>query len=105
MVSSSAPEPSVGRGSSPEPAPVVCRLSEILAERGMTMTHLSQLTGITMANLSLLKNDNAKAIRLRTLALLCDALEVSPGELLVVTDPRPSGRSQPWACTTSSSRP
>lgn len=79
--------------SAPEPAPVVCRLSEILEQRGMTMTHLSRLTGITMANLSLLKNDNAKAIRLRTLALLCDALDVSPGELLVLDHRRPSERS------------
>lgn len=65
---------------------VSCRLDDLLVERSMTMTELSRRTGITMANLSVLKNDKAKAIRLTTIAALCAALEITPGQLLVLDD-------------------
>lgn len=61
-----------------------CRLDELLAERGMTLTRLSELVGVSLVNLSVLKNDRARAIRFSTLTAICDALECSVGDLLVV---------------------
>jgi len=61
-----------------------CRLDELLAERGMTLTRLSEMVGISIVNLSVLKNDRAKAIRYSTLRAICDALDCEVGELLVV---------------------
>ncbi len=61
-----------------------CRLDELLAERGMTLTKLSELVGVSLVNLSVLKNDRARAIRFSTLTALCDALQCEVGELLVV---------------------
>lgn len=63
---------------------VICRMDELLVERGMTLTALSQAVGITIVNLSILKNNRAKAIKFSTLTAICDALECSVGELLVV---------------------
>jgi len=60
-----------------------CRLDELLAERGMTLTRLSEIVNISIVNLSVLKNDRAKAIRFSTLAAICAALECEVGELLV----------------------
>ena len=65
-----------------------CRLDELLDERDMTLTRLSALVGISIVNLSVLKNDRAKAIRYSTLRAICDALECDVGDLLIV-DPRP----------------
>lgn len=61
-----------------------CRLDELLAERGMTLTKLSELVGVSIVNLSILKNDRAKAIRFSTLTAICAALECEVGELLVM---------------------
>lgn len=66
---------------------VVCHLDRVLLNRGMTLTELSRLTGITMANLSILKTNKAKAIRFTTLTAVCDALETTPGELFSI-EPR-----------------
>jgi putative transcriptional regulator len=60
-----------------------CRLDELLEERGMTLTRLSELVGLSVVNLSVLKNDRAKAIRFSTLTAICDALECEVGDLLV----------------------
>lgn len=60
-----------------------CRLDELLAERGMTLTRLSELVGVSIVNLSILKNDRAKAIRYSTLDAICAALDCEVGELLV----------------------
>jgi putative transcriptional regulator len=60
-----------------------CRLDELLDERGMTLTRLSELVGVSIVNLSILKNDRARAIRFSTLTAICDALDCSVGELLV----------------------
>ncbi|MFJ7265989.1 helix-turn-helix domain-containing protein [Streptomyces sp. NPDC099050] len=57
-------------------------LDRILAERGMTLTELSAQVGITVVNLSVLKNDRAKAIRFSTLSRICDALQCQPGDLI-----------------------
>lgn len=61
-----------------------CRLDELLAERGMTLTRLSELVGVSLVNLSVLKNDRARAIRFSTLTAICDVLDCEVGELLVV---------------------
>lgn len=69
-----------------EAAPTVehavrCHLGELLEARGMTLTELSRLAGVTVVNLSVLKNDRAKAVRFSTLTAICRALECSPGDL------------------------
>lgn len=58
-------------------------LDVMLARRKMSMTELSSRVGITMANLSILKNDKAKAIRFSTLDAICRVLECQPGDILV----------------------
>lgn len=59
-----------------------CRLDELLTERGMTLTRLSEIVGVSIVNLSILKNDRAKAIRYSTLQAICEALQCDVGELL-----------------------
>jgi len=66
---------------------VHCRLDELLAERGMTLTRLSEIVGVSIVNLSILKNDRAKAIRFSTLTAICEALDCEIGELLVTSQP------------------
>lgn len=61
-----------------------CRLDELLAERGMTLTQLSERVGVSLVNLSVLKNDRAKAIRFSTLTAICRALGCEVGELLAL---------------------
>ena len=58
------------------------RLDSVLADRGMTLTELSDRVGVTIVNLSVLKNGRARAIRFSTLARLCQALDCQPGDLL-----------------------
>jgi len=60
-----------------------CRLDELLEARGMTLTELSGRVGISIVNLSVLKNDRAKAIRFSTLLAVCRELGCEVGELLV----------------------
>ncbi|WP_353114156.1 helix-turn-helix transcriptional regulator [Microbacterium sp.] len=62
-----------------------CRLDELLAERGMTLTELSARVGVSVVNLSVLKNDRARAIRYSTLRAVCDALDCEVGDLLALT--------------------
>ena len=62
-----------------------CRLDELLADRGMTLTELSKRVGVSLVNLSVLKNDRAKAIRFSTLTAICDALDCQVGDLLVTS--------------------
>jgi len=59
-------------------------LDRLLAERGMTLAELADRVGITTVNLSILKNDRAKAIRFSTLTRLCEVLGCQPGDLLTV---------------------
>jgi putative transcriptional regulator len=66
-----------------EPTGIHCRLDELLDERGMTLTRLSELVGVSIVNLSILKNDRARAIRYSTLSAICAALDCEVGELLV----------------------
>ncbi|QTH59685.1 helix-turn-helix transcriptional regulator [Corynebacterium hindlerae] len=64
---------------------VICHLDRILEEKGMTLAELSKLVDITAVNLSVLKNNRAKAVRFTTLAALCEALDCQPGDLFSVT--------------------
>ena len=61
---------------------IVINIDVMLAKRKMSVTELTEKVGITMANLSILKNGKAKAIRLSTLNAICRALDCQPGEIL-----------------------
>ncbi|WP_026688346.1 helix-turn-helix domain-containing protein [Alteribacter aurantiacus] len=66
--------------------PIVVNVDVMLAKRKMSVTELSEKVGITMANLSILKNGKAKAIRFSTLEAICKALECQPGDILEYED-------------------
>lgn len=61
---------------------VMVHLDELLDARGLTLVELSARVGVTVANLSILKNGRARALRFSTLTAICDALGCTPGELL-----------------------
>jgi putative transcriptional regulator len=61
---------------------IVCHLDRLLEQRGMTLRELADRVGVTVVNLSVLKNDRAKAVRFSTLTAICDALDCQPGDLL-----------------------
>ena len=61
---------------------IIINLDVMLAQRKMSITELAAKVGITMANISILKNGKAKAIRLSTLAAICEALACQPGDVL-----------------------
>ena len=61
-------------------------LDVMLAKRKMSVTELSEKVGITMANLSILKNGKAKAVRLATLDSICRVLGCQPGDILEYTE-------------------
>ncbi len=63
---------------------VRCHLDELLASRGLTLTELAERVGVTVVNLSVLKNNRARAIRFSTLTALCDELQCQPGDLLSI---------------------
>jgi putative transcriptional regulator len=63
---------------------VTCHLDALLADRGMTLRELADRVGVTVVNLSVLKNDRAKAVRFSTLTAICDVLECQPGDLFRV---------------------
>lgn len=67
-----------------EESGIHCRLDELLDAKGMTLTKLSELVGVSVVNLSVLKNDRARAIRFSTLTAICRALDCEVGELLVL---------------------
>ncbi len=58
-------------------------LDVMMAKRKMSLTELSQKVGITMANLSILKNGHAKAVRMSTLEAICKVLKCQPGDILI----------------------
>jgi len=62
--------------------PIVVKLDDLLHERRMTLTELSDRVGMTLANLSILKTGKARAIRFSTLDAICEALACQPGEIL-----------------------
>ncbi|NSL53197.1 helix-turn-helix domain-containing protein [Calidifontibacillus erzurumensis] len=61
---------------------IIVNLDVMLAKRKMSVTELSEKVGITMANLSILKNGKAKAIRFSTLDAICKVLDCQPGDIL-----------------------
>lgn len=67
-----------------EPHGVSVHLDSVLAERGMTLTELADRVGVTVVNLSVLKNGRARAVRFSTLTALCRELDCQPGDLLSV---------------------
>ncbi|MFB4276182.1 helix-turn-helix domain-containing protein [Nonomuraea sp. MTCD27] len=61
---------------------ITVHLDKLLAERGLTLTELAERVGVTIVNLSILKNGRARAIRFSTLSALCRELDCQPGDLL-----------------------
>ena len=61
---------------------IIINIDVILAKRKMSVTELTEKVGITMANLSILKNGKAKAVRFSTLEAICKALDCQPGDIL-----------------------
>jgi putative transcriptional regulator len=61
---------------------IIINIDIMLAKRKMSVTELAERVGITIANISILKNGKAKAIKLSTLARLCEALDCQPGDIL-----------------------
>jgi putative transcriptional regulator len=69
-----------------EPHRIVCRLDEVLESRGMTLTALADQIGVTIVNLSILKNQRAKAVRFSTLTAICEALECDVADVFRLGD-------------------
>ena len=65
---------------------IIVNIDVMLAKRKMSVTELADKVGITMANLSILKNEKAKAIRFSTLEAICKALDCQPGDILEYRD-------------------
>ena len=61
---------------------IIFNIDVMLAKRKMSVTELSERVGITLSNISVLKNGKAKAIKVSTLAKLCEALDCQPGDIL-----------------------
>lgn len=95
-----APTPQAPVEPAERPHRVVSRLGELLEDRGMTLARLAEETGVTVANLSVLKNGRARAIRYSTLTAVCDVLGCQPGDLLVVA---PAAQARVSAAPSASS--
>jgi len=78
------PELDGGTPSQDPGARVVCHLDRLLEARALTLVELSERAGITAVNLSVLKNDRARAIRFSTLVAVCRALDCGVGDLLEI---------------------
>ena len=65
---------------------VEIHLDKLLADRGMTLTELAERAGVTVVNLSVLKNGRARAVRFSTLTAICRVLDCQPGDLLTVRE-------------------
>ena len=63
---------------------VVCHLDHLLEQRGMTLAELARSVGVTVVNLSVMKNDRAKAVRFSTLTAVCDVLGCQPGDVFSI---------------------
>jgi putative transcriptional regulator len=70
-----------------EESRIVCNIDALLNERGMSLTELADRVGLSVVNLSILKNNRAKAVRFTTLTGLCDALGCTPGDIFTVKNP------------------
>ena len=67
-----------------EPHRVSCHLDRLLEERGMTLAALADAVGVTVVNLSVLKNNRAKAVRFSTITAICEVLDCQVGDVLSV---------------------
>lgn len=67
-----------------EPHRVTCHLDRLLEERGMTLAALADAVGVTVVNLSVLKNNRARAVRFSTITAICDVLQCQVGDVLSV---------------------
>ena len=65
---------------------ITVKLDNMMAKRGITLGELANQTGLTPANLSILKSGKAKAVRFSTLAAVCKALDCQPGDILEYSD-------------------
>ena len=65
---------------------IIVNLDVVMGKRKMSLNKLSELTGITLANLSILKNNKAKAVRFSSLEVICKALNCQPGDILEYKD-------------------
>ena len=74
-----------------EPHRVVCHLDRLLEDRGMTLAALADAVGVTVVNLSVLKNNRAKAVRFSTITAICEVLQCELGEVL---SSRAAGRDE-----------
>ena len=70
---------------------IIINVDVMLARRKMSVTELSEKAGITMANISVLKNGKAKAIKISTLNSICKALECQPGDILEYVEDEQGG--------------
>ena len=70
------------------PHRVRCHLDQLLIARDMTLTELADRVGVSVVNLSVLKNDRARAVRFSTLTAICDVLDCQPGDVFSVSSPR-----------------
>ena len=68
---------------------IIFNIDVMLARRKMSLTELAEKVGITLANMSILKTGKAKAVKISTLAKLCQALDCQPGDLLEYRKPEP----------------
>ena len=68
---------------------IIFNIDVMLAKRKMSVTELAEKVGITLANMSILKNGKAKAVRITTLIKLCEALNCQPGDLLEYKPDKP----------------
>lgn len=70
---------------------IIVNLDVMMAKRKMSLTELANQVDITLANLSILKNNKAKAVRFSTLEAICRALECQPGDILEYVPEEPGG--------------
>jgi putative transcriptional regulator len=70
-----------------EPHHIRVHLDRLLAERKLTLAELAERVGVTVVNLSILKNERAKAIRFTTLSAICRELDCQPGDILTFDKP------------------
>lgn len=83
--------------------PIVVSLDDLLEESGLTLTELAERVGITLANLSILKTNKARAVRFSTLDAICRELNCQPGDLLVWV-PEGRGGASRWRAPGKESR-
>jgi len=71
--------------------PIVVNLDVVMAKRKMSLSELAAKVDLTLANLSILKNNHAKAVRFSTLEAICKALECQPGDILEFVPEKEAG--------------